>query len=277
MNNPRQKGRESMPPLPILPNRLILSLPDVQSPCPFAAATGAAPAGPAPGGTFTMSCPVLRSLLACAVMLAAVTLGAVAAYDQKDDEGFTPLFNGRDLTGWKTVVDPKKKDVKPEDIWSVKDGIIVCTGKANGYFHTEKSYKNYVLRYDWRYKRPAEKIDDEEKFTGNSGLLVCIQGEHKVWPKCIEVQGMNRDHGKLIGVSGAKATSKFDREALKKVRKPIGEWNTTEAVIQDGNIIAKVNGTEVDAGKADLTEGQIGFQSEGAEIHFRNIRIKEMK
>ncbi len=227
-----------------------------------------------------MFCPALRSLLACAALLAAATLGATAD-DKKGDDGFKPLFNGKDLTGWRTFLDPKLKDVKPDDIWSVKEGVLICTGKANdkqvnGYFHTEKSYKNYVIRYDWLYKRP-EKVEDEEKFLGNSGLLIHIQGENKIWPKCIEVQGMNRDHGKIIPVSGAKATSEFDREALKKVRKPIGEWNTTEATVQDGNIIAKVNGVKVDSGKGDLMEGQIGFQSEGAEIHFRNIKIKELK
>src|SRR5262245_45157082 len=116
-----------------------------------------------------MCCPILRSLVACATLLAVVSLSTVAADDQKDDEGFTPLFNGKDFTGWKTFIDPKRKDVKPEDIWSVKDGVIVCTGKANGYFYSEKSFKNYVLRYDWRYQRP-DKVADEEKFLGNSGL-----------------------------------------------------------------------------------------------------------
>ena len=220
--------------------------------------------------------PTLRCLPVCAILLAAVSLGVAAADDKKDDEGFTLLFNGKDLTGWKTVIDPKKKDIRPQDIWSVQDGVIVCTGKANGYLYTEKSFKNYVIRYDWRYKRP-DKVEDEEKFLGNSGLLVHIQGEPKLWPKCIEVQGMNRDHGKIIAVGGAKATSKFDREALRKARKPIGEWNTTEATIRGGNIVAKVNGREVDAGECNLSEGQIGFQSEGAEIHFRNIKLKELK
>jgi hypothetical protein len=223
-----------------------------------------------------MCCSILRCLLAGATLLAAVSLAAVAVDDKKDDEGFAPLFNGNDLTGWKTVIDPKKQDIKPQDIWTVKDGVIVCTGKVNGYLYTEKSFKNYVIRYDWRYKRP-DQVENEEKFLGNSGLLVHIQGEPKIWPKCVEVQGMNRDHGRIIPVGGAKATSKFDRDALKKARKPIGEWNTTEAVIQDGTILAKVNGSEVDAGKCDLTEGQIGFQSEGSEIHFRNIKLKELK
>src|SRR5256886_16095208 len=48
-------------------------------------------------------------------------------------------------------------------------------------------------------KRPAT-LEDEEKFNGNSGCLVHVQGgpEKGTWPKCVEVQGMNRDHGKLI-------------------------------------------------------------------------------
>ncbi len=88
---------------------------------------------------------------------------------------------------------------------------------------------------------------------------------------------MNRDHGKLIFLQcNGKGT--FDREAKDKATKPVGEWNTTEIICkEDGSITAKINGTEVSSGKGDLTEGQIGFQSEGAEIHFRNIKIKEMK
>src|SRR5262249_22088781 len=132
------------------------------------------------------------------------------------------------------------------------------------------------IRYDWRYKRPSD-LADEEKFLGNSGLFVHIQGEHKIWPKCIEIQGMNRDHGKLIKVSGAMLCDvKFDGVALKRARKPVGEWNTTEVTIKEGILTTKVNDTQVSSGKCDLIEGQIGFQSEGAEIHFRNIEIKEL-
>jgi hypothetical protein len=43
--------------------------------------------------------PTLRCLPACTTLLAAVSLAAVAVDDKQDDEGFTPLFNGNDLTG----------------------------------------------------------------------------------------------------------------------------------------------------------------------------------
>jgi hypothetical protein len=204
---------------------------------------------------------------------AALLLGNASAAD-KDDEGFKDLFNGKDFTGLKFEIG--KSD--PAKTWSVKDGVIICTGKPNGYFYTEKPYKNYIIRYDWRYERPSN-LEDEEKFGGNSGCLVHIQEPHKVWPKCVEVQGMNRDHGMLLFVSGAKGMgAKFDRAALQKARKKVGEWNTTEIECKvDGSVAAKVNGTEVSSGKSDLTEGVIGFQSEGAEIHFRNIKLKELK
>jgi hypothetical protein len=70
----------------------------------------------------------------------------VAAAADKDEDGFQALFNGKDFTGWKTFL-PKNED--PDKTWSIKDGEIVCTGHPNGYFYTEKPYKNYVIRYEW--------------------------------------------------------------------------------------------------------------------------------
>jgi hypothetical protein len=186
------------------------------------------------------------------------------------DGGFVSLFNGKNLDGWKTV------PAKAEKTFTVDEGIIVVSGRPNGYFYTDKSYKNYILRFDWRYKRPAG-LEDDEKFSGNSGLLVHIQEPHKVWPKCIEVQGENRTHANIFAIGGAKGSFKFDQAALRKVRKPVGEWNTTEVLVKDGAITSKVNGTQISTGKGNLTEGPFGFQSEGAEIHFKNIKIKVLE
>jgi Domain of Unknown Function (DUF1080) len=230
-----------------------------------------------------MRCTICRwGLPLLAVVAGLALLLPAAAADKKDDEGFKDLFNGKDLTGWKTFFDPKAKDADPAQTWTVKEGVIICTGKPSGYFYTDKGYKNYVLRYDWQYARPKD-LTDESKFLGNSGCLVHIHDpEHPavggVWPQCIEVQGMNRDHGKLLFLKAKGSDDKFDKAAKDKATKPVGEWNTTEITCKDdGSITCKINGTEVSSGKSDLTEGMIGFQSEGAEIHFRNIKIKEMK
>ena len=89
---------------------------------------------------------------------------------------------------------------------------------------------------------------------------------------------MNFNHGQLLFLGVKPTANKFDRPARDKAVKPVGEWNTTEITCRaDGSITAKINGTEVSSGKGELTEGPIGFQSEGAEIHFRDIKIKELK
>src|SRR5262249_24651816 len=160
-----------------------------------------------------------------------------------------------------------KPEPDPAKTWWVRDGIIYCTGHPNGYFYTVKRYKNYILRYDWQFARPADLKDDKD-FAGNSGCLVHIHQPHKVWPCCIEVQGMNGDDGELLPIPRKlQATVFYDRAARDRAVRPVGEWNTTEiACLADGSITAKINGIEVSHGKSELTDGQIGFQSEGAEI-----------
>lgn len=211
----------------------------------------------------------MRTLILTACLLisgAALSAGE----DKKDADGFTPLFNGKDLTGLKTFLPNKNAD--PAKTWIVKDGEIHCTGQPNGFFCTDKSYKNYILRYDWKYiKAPTGK-----KSSYNSGALIHMQ-DYKIWPKCVEVQGANANHGILYFLGVDKIEAKYDQKLKDKVTKPIGDWNSTEIMCtDDGTITAKINGTEVSSGKSDLTEGPIGWQSEGAEIHFRNIKIKKL-
>ncbi|GBD35227.1 hypothetical protein HRbin36_00334 [bacterium HR36] len=209
-----------------------------------------------------------RLLLVMAGLLA-VSLAAHLSPTQSAEEGFVKLFNGKDMTGF--LFEPAAL----KDVIRVQDGVIIVPGKPNGYFYTEKSYRNYVLRFDWRYKRPENLAPGEDaKFAGNSGCLVHIQPPHRVWPRCVEVQGMNRDHGNIFAIGGAKGKFKKYADAQKQAIKPVGEWNTTEITSKDGYLSSKVNGILVSEGEGDLREGPIGWQSEGAEIHFRNIEIK---
>jgi len=146
----------------------------------------------------------------------------------------------------------------------------VGSGKPICYIYTDKSYKNYVVRYDWRFPEGS-------KPDSNSGCLVHIQTPHKVMPRCVEPQGRYRDHGKLFFI-GVKGEGKFDEEAHKKALRPMGKWSTTEVTCSaDGTICVKLNGVPVSSGKTELTSGPIGFQCEGWEVHFRNIQIKERK
>jgi hypothetical protein len=211
-----------------------------------------------------MNLTAVRRLLPLAVLAGvAVVLGSNLQAGGKDD--FKSIFNGKDLTGWKIALADKKAD--PEKTFYVKDNMIVVSGRPNGYIYTDKPYKNYIVRFDWKYSN--------DKPGSNSGLLVHIQPPHKVWPKCVEVQGMQGDHGHIFAIMGAKGTFKLDKEAQKKAIK-LGEWNTTEVTVRDGTITSKVNGIQVDTGKCDLDDGPFGLQSEGTEMYYKNIKVKAL-
>jgi hypothetical protein len=213
-----------------------------------------------------------RTFLGAAALLTAVA--GLAVHSAQAGEGFKPLFNGKDLTGWKFFFDPKAKDADPAKTFVVKDGQIQVSGFPAGYFYTDKSYKNYVLTYTWRYPK-----EQPPKTTMNSGCLVHIQEPHKIWPHSVEPQCRYMDHGKFFFIGfekGAKNVQTFDEQAQKQALKPSHEWNTTEVTSKDGALEVRINGTLVNTGKSHLTSGPIGFQSEAARIDFKDIKIKAL-
>src|SRR5437870_2315101 len=89
---------------------------------------------------------------------------ALSAADNTPPEGFTALFNGKDLTGWKGLVEmPERFKKTPEQLaamqksadekilphWTVKDGVLIYDGKANS-LQTVKDYKDFELWVDWK-------------------------------------------------------------------------------------------------------------------------------
>src|SRR5262249_59366785 len=75
--------------------------------------------------------------------------------DKKPDDkgtatGWIKLFNGKDLTGWKPFLG--KKDADPKETFSVKDGIIICTGQPFTYLLTDKEYGDYTRKVQWRWQ-----------------------------------------------------------------------------------------------------------------------------
>lgn len=209
------------------------------------------------------------------------------------DDKFTPLFNGKDTTGWTfTLRPPKDKpDSKPDpkDTWSVKDGVLVCTGKPNGYIATEKEYENYTLRLKWRFPKDAAG--------GNGGVLLHVTGEDKVWPHSVEAQlksgfagdiWLNADKdGKLPALEVVPerkdAANKEGRHYFRigkdeKIEKEFGEWNEYEITCSGGDITLVVNGKRANvATKGSLTKGRIALQSEGAPIEFKEVEIRSIK
>lgn len=209
-------------------------------------------------------------------------------------DGFVPLFNGKDLTGWKPWLrpGPDGQTADPKSVWSVSEGVIRCVGTPAGYIATEQEYGDYVLRLKWRFP-PGSK-------GGNSGVLLHCQKEDGVWPKgpkavwptSVEAQLLSGRAGDFwliypphvkLYVDPARQDPKQERHYFREpkdepVEKPIGEWNDYEIHCQGGNVTLFINGRKVNEGRnGNLTRGRIALQSEGAEIHFKDILIKFLK
>ncbi|HEX8200253.1 MAG TPA: DUF1080 domain-containing protein [Isosphaeraceae bacterium] len=200
--------------------------------------------------------------------IAAALVVALAPAARAADEESKPLVRGTDPSQFELV------GIGSETIRIDEDGVIHVSGKPNGYFATKDSYKNYAVSFEWMYERP-EGLESDAQFNGNSGLLVHIQPPRKVWPRCIEVQLMNRDAGNIFAINGSKFSGKKDADAQKRAIKPVGQWNREEVVCKDGAITCTINGVEVATGTgASPDHGQIAWQSEGRPIRFRNLRIQ---
>ncbi len=201
-----------------------------------------------------------------------------------DPPGFRKLFNGRNLDGWVNVNTEK-------DTWSVKNGLLRCTGHPIGVMRSDREYENFILHIEWMHIEPG----------GNSGVFAWSSAEPDPktrLPNGVEIQMLELDwvklntkngveppiayvHGELFGVGGVKTVPDNPRgERSKSIRnlcKPRGQWNTYTVVAVDGVIKLAVNGTFVNGiSRSTKKKGYLCLESEGAEIHFRNIRILEL-
>jgi hypothetical protein len=227
-----------------------------------------------------------------AAALVAVSTAALPAQDRSKlavaaiaADGFTPLFNGKNLDGWVNV------NCHPETFF-VKDGQIITTGKPTGFLRTQKQYENFILEMDWMHVN--------KKDVGNSGLFVWgdpLPAVGTGYTRGIEVQvlvnleykdKMGRvtasSHGDLFSIWGA--TCVPDRPHPSGAQRCLpsenrakggGEWNHYKVTANDGAIKLEVNGKEVSGvSKCNPRKGYLALESEDAECHFKNIKIKEL-
>jgi hypothetical protein len=194
----------------------------------------------------------------------------------ESEKGWTKLFSGKDLDGWKFHLG--KEGAGNGGTFTVEDGVLICSGKPSGYMVTDKSYGSYTLQFEFAFKKP-EGLKNDLEFRGNSGCLIHVGKKNAlgVWPRSIEVQGANRQMGLILSIPrDLKCTRTFEKEASANVRKPIGQFNKIEIDVEGGDMVIKLNGTVVSTvGECELTEGPIGFQSEGVETHWKKFRLRE--
>jgi len=223
--------------------------------------------------TFTKKFTPARLFLAtvaAAVLTGCATTGA--------ESGFTSLFDGQTLNGWKLV------GAKGGG-YGVTNGVIFCARGGGGNLLTEKEYADFILRFEFKLEDGSNNgvgirapLDGDAAYAGMEIQILeegaALRGK---WGKLREEQY----HGSVYDLIAAK------RGALK----PPGEWNTEEITARGRQIKVVVNGqTILDADLNSVTDpekllkhpglfrerGHIGFLGHNDYLEFRNIRIKEL-
>jgi len=209
------------------------------------------------------------------------------------------LFGGKDLSRFDTFIKSTGLNSDPGHIFAVENGVIHISGKEMGYIITRQEYKNYYLRAEFKWGEGT--FAPRAGQARDSGILYNIQGENKVWPRSVEFQ-INEgctgdfwmtDGAALTGKDGQRVTGpagnalKIDRfnkgefknvtgyrDPTNELEKPHGQWNVVELVNREGHVWQYVNGKLANEGTdAFPMTGKILFQSEGAEIFFRKIKL----
>ncbi len=189
------------------------------------------------------------------------------------NDGFTPLFDGKSLSGWAGAIEN----------YEVADGVIRCKTGKGGVLHTKDEYGDFVVRLEFKLP-PA----------GNNGLAIRYPGEgDTAYVGMCELQVLDdgaaqyakldprQAHGSAYGMA----------PAARGYLRPTGEWNFQEVTVVGPTIKVELNGNVIldtdlsqvkefmanspHPGK-DRTQGYFGFAGHSDPVSFRNIRIKEL-
>lgn len=196
----------------------------------------------------------------------------------RGEDGFVPLFNGRDLSGWVNV------NCAPSTWTFNEEGLLVCSGIPTGEIRTERMYQNFILELEWRHLVPK----------GNAGVFVWaddITARGTPFIRSIEIQVLENaygntenysTHGDIFPIQGATMTPMNGRGGMRSfptelLSKPSPEWNHYRIECRDGTVVLRVNGTKVNEGRDSIPrKGYLCLESEGGIVHYRNVRIKEL-
>jgi hypothetical protein len=211
----------------------------------------------------------------------AIAAGAyAAAADNTPPEGFTALFNGKDLSGWKGLVanppkraamtaeqlaeEQKKADEAMRAHWQVIDGALVFDGKGKA-LCTAKDYGDFEMMVDWKI------LPD-----GDSGIYLRGTPQVQIW------DAQKRPEG-----SGGLFNNKIHpAKPLVSADKPVGEWNSFRIKMVGDKVTVWLNGTLVvddvvmenywERDKPIYPTGQIELQNHGNTLYFKNIYVREL-
>lgn len=205
-----------------------------------------------------------------------VSLLAPPARPQAADEppaGFTPLFGGKDLSGWK-VYHGK------ESAWGAGKGILFTAGEGGGWLMTDKEYGDFELRLEFRLS-----------VNGNSGVAVRSPVTGDPTYSGLEIQILDDDGPAYAALKPFQYTGAIYGVAApsRRVNKPAGEWNRFRIVAQGRRLSVETNGVAVVDADLDSfpdkekthpgllrKSGRLGLQSHGGRVEFRNLFVRPL-
>jgi len=191
-----------------------------------------------------------------------------------DPEGFKPVFNGKDFTGWAGSVGN----------YEVKDGAVMCRAGKGGAIYTNEEFGNFVVRLEFKLP-PA----------GNNGLAIRFPGKgNPAYDGMCESQILDSEHPNYAKLDARQMHgSAYGMAAAKRgYLHPTGDWNYEEVTVNGPTIKVELNGTEIldaDLSKVteflankvhtgkDLASGHFGFCGHSSPVMFRNISIKPLE
>ncbi len=215
-------------------------------------------------------------------MITATLLGmmliAAQAADNTPPEGFTALFNGKDLTNWKGLVanPAKRAQMTPEQLaaeqqkadavmrsgWRVEHGELIFSGKGQN-LCTMKDYGDFELWVDWKILPK-----------GDSGIYLRGSPQVQIWDKA------------QVGSGGLFNNQKNPSKPTAVADKPVGQWNTFCIRMVGDKVTVKLNGQLVvdnvtmenywERSKPIYPTGAIELQNHGNELRFKNIYVREL-
>ncbi len=218
----------------------------------------------------------MRAFLILTALLC-VPFWALAADDKDRADGFVPLFNGKDLAGW------KRYDSKAEG-WTVVDDMLVCTGKGGGWLGTERDYADFVLRLEYRLL-PG----------GNSGVYIRAPEKGHISRVGMEIQILDDSDPRYAKIDFYQYTGSIYHVVAptRRAGKPAGQWNSMEIRAEARQVVVILNGKKIVDADLDRclkdpevakehtglarSTGRIGLQSHSERVEFRNLRVKEIK
>jgi hypothetical protein len=198
------------------------------------------------------------------------------------ENGFTPIFNGKDLDDW--VYGTKGNQMKRGVGYQVKpdEQIVYCTVKDGGNLYTKKEYANFILRLEFKLTENANN---------GIGIRAPLAGHASYMGMEIQILDDYGSEYKTLRPAQY-CCSLYDVFAAETgYLKPVGLWNSEE-IMADGNHVRVVLNDHVvtDAHLETVTDaavlkkhpglknhtGHIGFLGHDAAVEFRNLRIREL-